>query len=119
MYTIIEICTRRALHVNDLKWITRHVLCSVGLSLLFVPCSYGRVACSALHSIHKAYTLGVLGAIQCYVMDVWPTFLYGIAVSRSYDLNCGRFHLSGGVKSSINTLVHICRHYGVSTNVLR
>ena len=119
MYTIIEICTRRALCVNDLKQITRHVSCSVCLSLLFVPCSYGRVACSARSYVHKAYTLGVLGAIRCYVVDVWPTFLYGIAVSRSSDSNRGRFHSSGGVNAPLNTLVHICRHYGVSTDVLR
>ena len=91
--------------------------CSIGLSI--VPCSYGRVACSARHYVHKAYTLGVLGTIRCYIVDIWPMFLYGIAVSHGYDLNRGRFYSLGGVKSSINTLVHICRHYGVSTNVLR
>ena len=102
---------------DNLKQITCHVLCSIGLSL--VPCSYGHVACSARHYIHKAYTLGVLGALRCYVVDIWPTFLYGLAVLRSYDSNRGQFHSLGGVTALVNTLVHICRHYGVSTNALR
>ena len=63
--------------------------------------------------------IGVLGAVQCLAVVVWPTFPYDLAVSRSFASNCGRFHWLGGVNAPINTLVHICRHYGVSTDVLR
>ena len=52
-------------------------------------------------------------------MDIWPTLPYGLAVLHSYDLNRGQFHLSGGVNAPLNTLLHIYRHYGVSTDVLR
>ena len=32
----------------------------------------------------ERYTLSVLGATQCLVMDVWPMLLYSLAISHSY-----------------------------------